>query len=252
MAAAQCFSVVSATNPLSTQPANLPIVEATNAGRIDETTGAWLLRDASLTIRAGDRIGLVGPNGAGKTLLLRALARLDPLTEGRILWRGEEVRGGRVPAFRSQIMYLHQRPVVVEGTVDDNLRLPFALRQHAHRRYQPKRVLAWLAQLGREESFLVKRNETLSGGEAQMVGLLRAMELDPNVLLLDEPTAALDGGAAAWVEALIASWHADQPGERALVWVSHNPQQTERMCDRVFEMKEGRLLSLRGGPSVAR
>jgi putative ABC transport system ATP-binding protein len=222
-------------------PTSVPLLEAAHVARHEGPNNTALLGDVSLAVRAGDRLGLAGPTGAGKTVLLRALARLDPVSEGEILWQGSAVHGGHVPAFRTKVMYLHQRPVLVEGSVEHNLRLPFSLREHRNQQFDRGRIVDWLQNLGRDESFLTKNNQDLSGGESQLSGLLRALELDPQVLLLDEPTAALDAHATELVEKLLSKWFALRPRERAYVWVSHDTEQTERMCDNVFRMKSGRL-----------
>jgi len=219
----------------------LPLLEACRIGLRDGDDGAELLADVSLTLRARDRLGLAGPTGAGKTVLLRALARLDPLSSGDIFWQGGTVHGSLVPPFRAHVMYLHQRPVIVEGSVEDNLRLPFQLKHHHHRQYDRPRIIAWLDRVDRDQSFLTKRHQDLSGGEAQLAGLLRALQLDPQVLLLDEPTAALDRHTATLVEGLLAEWLADRSAERAYVWVSHDTQQTERMCDAILRLNGGHI-----------
>ena len=222
-------------------PKPVPLLEAVRISRSEGPEQTPLLRDVSLVVRAGDRLGLAGPSGAGKTVLLRALARLDPVNEGEILWQGGAIHGGHVPAFRTKVMYLHQRPVLVEGSVEHNLQLPFSLREHRHQQFDRGRVVAWLQGLGRDESFLGKQNQDLSGGESQLAGLLRALELDPQILLLDEPTAALDQYATGMVEKLVTDWIDKLPAERAYVWVSHNTEQTERMCGRIVRMKLGQL-----------
>jgi putative ABC transport system ATP-binding protein len=223
-------------------PKPVPLLEAVHISRSDGPERTSLLRDVSLAVQAGDRLGLAGPSGAGKTVLLRALSRLDPVNEGEILWQGGAVHGSQVPTFRTRVMYLHQRPVLVEGSVEHNLRLPFSLHEHRNQQFDRTQVVAWLQELGRDEDFLGKQNQDLSGGESQLAGLLRALELDPQILLLDEPTAALDQYATGLVEKLVNDWIDHQPADRAFVWVSHNTEQTERMCGRVVQMAKGALV----------
>jgi putative ABC transport system ATP-binding protein len=152
---------------------------------------------------------VLGPSGAGKAVLLRALALLDLLDEGVILWGGQAIRCEAVPSFRSTVLYLHQRPTLFEGAVEANLRHPFSLKVHRNRRYDRDRIVNLLEQLGRDTSFLEKSHRDLSGGEAQIVALLRALQLDPTVLLLDEPTASLDRETASVIEDLLKRWHAE-------------------------------------------
>ncbi len=202
-----------------------------------------LLGDVALELQLGQRLALVGATGSGKTLLLRALALLDPVDAGEVRYRGEAVRGDAVPVFRSRVSYLHQRPALVEGTVEHNLRQPFELEVHHKKQFDRPRVVELLAGLQREASFLEKQQRELSGGESQMVALLRAMQLDPEVLLLDEPTAALDASSVAAVERLVATWFAERPETRATVWVTHDPAQAGRVGTAVREMRAGRLLA---------
>lgn len=200
-----------------------------------------LLDDVSLSIRGGDRIAIVGPTGSGKTLLLRSLAKLDLLDAGDIQWQGTPVRGNDVPRFRSQVIYLHQRPTLIEGAVEDNLRQPYSLRVHQDKQFNRERVVGLLLSLGRDDSFLLNQQRDLSGGESQLTCLLRAIQLNPNILLLDEPTAALDAAAANIVESLVATWLDEKPIARAMIWVTHDHRQALRVADRVLEMDAGCL-----------
>jgi putative ABC transport system ATP-binding protein len=218
-------------------------IEATAIGRRDRKSGGWLIRGVSVSVRFGERLGVLGPSGAGKTVLLRAIAQLDPLDEGSIRWQGRAVHGDDIPAYRRRVVYLHQRPALLEGTVEDNLRYPFTLRAHRERTFDPDRIENLLAQLGREPGFLAKKSRDLSGGESQLVGLIRAVQLDPAVLLLDEPTASLDPATTRAVEGLLDDWMAANPAERALVWVSHDADQARRMTGRRLHLRAGRLES---------
>lgn len=204
--------------------------------------GGWLLEDVSLAVAPGERVAVVGPSGAGKSLLLRALARLDPLQAGEVLWRGLPVEPDAVPEFRAHAVYLHQRAVLYEGTVEANLRVPFDLEIHAGRAWDREGAAKRLASLGRDPGFLAKPARDLSGGEAQIVAFLRAIQLEPDALLLDEPTAALDADAVRSIEDLVRSWHAAEGG-RAFVWVGHDREQARRMADREVRLAAGRLVA---------
>lgn len=186
-------------------------------------------------LAAGDRLALLGPSGIGKTRLLRGLALLDPPAEVRIRLQGRAPSAWTVPRWRSRVVLVSQRTTVVPGTVETNLRLPFALAVHRHRRFDRRRLLGWLGALGRDERFLGLEAGHLSGGEAQLVALLRALQLDPPVLLLDEPTASLDPTATAAVEAVLSAWLAE--GARACVLTSHDAGQTGRFATRHLELR---------------
>lgn len=211
-------------------------------GRRASGDDGWLLRGVSLTLSSGERLAVVGPSGAGKSLLLRAIALLDPIDEGEVVWRGEPVGDEAVPAYRRDAVYLHQRPALFEGTVEENLRRPYEFASSGGETWSGERALGWLEALGRGSAFLGKRASDLSGGEAQIVAFLRAVQLDPAVLLLDEPTSALDRDATEALETLVARWFEEGAGERGLIWVSHDSEQAERTTDRVLRLDEGRML----------
>ncbi len=217
------------------------LLEADHIGRRHPDGKAWLLDDVTLAIEPGARLVLTGPSGAGKTLLLRALARLDRLDRGEVRYRGQAVHHDAVPHYRASVIYLHQRAALIEDTVEAALRRPYALKVHRQRNFDSRRVVELLSALQRDAAFLEKKVAELSGGEIQITALVRAMQLDPTILLLDEPTAALDGPAATAVEQLIDGWLA-QSAERAMIWVSHDEAQAQRVGRSAIRMEAGRLV----------
>ncbi|MGA2031697.1 MAG: ATP-binding cassette domain-containing protein [Thermoguttaceae bacterium] len=231
---------------MSTQP---PLLEARNLGRRHPDGRSWLLEDVSLLIEPGMRLALVGPSGAGKTLLLRALALLDPLDSGDVRFRGTNVRRDGVPPFRREVHYLHQRAALLDDTVEAALRRPFTLKCRLQQQFQQPRAVEILERLGRDASFLAKNVSDLSGGEIQITALIRALQLEPTVLLLDEPTAALDAQAASAVEDLLQHWISQQAAARAMVWVSHDRQQAGRVAQTVVSIEAGRICNPNTLPS---
>jgi putative ABC transport system ATP-binding protein len=196
--------------------------------------GAPLWHDLDFDLQPGDRLGLGGASGAGKTLLLRQLALLDPLPCGSILLQGLSPTDWTPPLYRAQVILLSQRAVAFDGSVEDNLRHPFNWAAHRDRRFDRERIVRWLQLLGREASFLELGAEHLSGGESQLLALLRALQLDPLILLLDEPTASLDAATTGRVEDLLGQWLAE--GDRACLLTSHDAAQIERFTTRRLEL----------------
>lgn len=226
----------------TSMPGTPVLIEARNLRRRHPAGAGWLLDGVSVQLHAGTRLALHGPSGAGKTLLLRALAMLDPVDEGELLWRGETIGRGGVPVFRSRAIYLHQRPVLIGDSVEAALRHPFHLKVHERAQFDEPQILAWLEKLGRTGGLLQQPTAELSGGERQIVALLRAIQLDPAVLLLDEPTAALDAGAAESVGRLVAEWFEAATSQRAFCWVSHDREQAGRMTNRTLHLAAGRVV----------
>jgi putative ABC transport system ATP-binding protein len=218
-----------------------PLLTACGLGRRKPGSDDWLLTGACLELRAGDRLAITGPSGSGKTVLLRAIAMLDPVESGTIRLRGREIRSEHIPTYRSEVVYLHQRPALLDGCVATNLEHPYSLKIHRTRSFDRNRIVDLLGGLGRDEAFLHKSSRDLSGGEAQIVALLRAVQLDPAVLLLDEPTASLDQSAVWAIESLIRRWLDEESEGRAVVWVSHDMQQARRVSTSSLAMQSGRL-----------
>ena len=223
------------------QPADqTPLLAAHRIGRRHPQQPGWLLEDLSLQVFTGDRLFLQGPTGSGKTLLLRAMSLLDPIDVGEILWQGEPVADEDVPAFRAQVAYLLQKPIVRPGTVRSNLEHPFGMGTHRDKTYAEDWLIEMLADVDLAPSFLDKPAQTLSGGESQIVALLRVLQLAPRVLLLDEPTAALDAQATAQIEQLLLDWFNRQNGRCAYVWVSHVQEQQQRIANRTVRLRGGK------------
>lgn len=210
----------------------MALLEARHLHR--HVAGRLLWQRVGFAVDSGQRLMLVGPSGAGKSLLLRAIAGLDPLEGGDVIFQGQSQRTWGMPAYRAQVMYLPQRAVLVGETVEDALRHPFSLSVHSGVTFPQQDARNLLRDLGRRDDVLDQTTANLSGGEAQLVALTRALLLKPSVLLLDEATSALDVDATRQVEALLRGWV--QEGERAVIMVSHDLGQRERLATAVLAL----------------
>jgi putative ABC transport system ATP-binding protein len=218
-----------------------PIVQADGIARRDVLRGTTLLQPTGFALHGGDRVAISGPSGSGKSVFLRALALLDPLNGGSVCWHGKPVGRAAIPLYRRAIAYVRQRPAILDGTVEDNLRYPFSLRVYRGVRFDRAQAEALAAHAGRRADFLDRQASELSGGEAQIVALIRVLQLQPQALLLDEPTASLDPESALAGEALIRAWIDGGTAPRAWVWVSHDATQAARVGVRQLTMRDGVL-----------
>lgn len=200
--------------------------------------GRTVLQVDHLQIVQGEILALVGPSGAGKSTLLRLLNFLEPPTRGVIRFQGHEFRpGSDMPlSLRRRVTTVFQRPVLLKRSVSANV--SFGLRLRGNRNGHD-RVHAALEQVGLE-LLSRQRANTLSGGEAQRVALARAMVLEPDVLLLDEPTANLDPYNVSLIEDIVTTFNREQ--QTTIVWVTHNVFQARRLATRVALMLEGRIV----------
>ena len=206
-----------------------PVFELHDAGvcfgRLDA------LRNVNLRIEAGESVALVGANGSGKSTLLRVLHGLLAPSAGHC----------QRNAHATQAM-LFQRPFMLRTSAQNNVALALWLRGV---RWRDARAQA-LAALARVEltDQAQRPARTLSGGQQQRLALARAWALQPDVLLLDEPTASLDPHAKREVEQLMAEFalgHAGQPV--TVVFSSHNLGQVKRLASRVVYIEQGRVLA---------
>lgn len=176
--------------------------------------------ELDFALAAGQLLPVLGPSGAGKTTLLRVLARLRAREGGELELEGVAAERIEVVRWRRRVAFLPQRPVMLPGTVRDNLLAVGEARAFRHA-LDESRTTALLEALGLDaHRALAQDARTLSGGEAARVALVRALLTDPAVLLLDEPTASLDSDAATSVVDLVAR---ELDAGRAALLVAHDP-----------------------------
>ena len=202
--------------------------------------GRRVLQVDSLDICRGEILAMVGPSGAGKSTLLRLLNFLEPPTSGSIRFLDLEFGADRMLPLelRRRVTTVFQRPVLLNRTVWANVAYGLKLRRQ---RQFDSQVHAALEQVGLT-SMARQRARTLSGGEAQRVALARAMVLQPDVLLLDEPTANLDPYNVGLIEEIVRALNARQG--TTLVLVTHNVFQAKRLAHRVALFLEGQIAEI--------
>jgi len=193
----------------------------------------------SLDIYAGEILAIVGPSGAGKSTLLRLLNFLESPTTGHIWYRQSCADGCRPElAVRRQVTTVFQRPVLLDRSVEANVAYGLQLRG---RREVSRHVAAALERVGLSRMARA-RARSLSGGEAQRVALARALIIEPQVLLLDEPTANLDPHHVGVIEQVVAGVNRER--STTMVLVTHNIFQAKRLAHRVALMLNGQLVEV--------
>ena len=202
--------------------------------------GSFSLCIEHLDVGVGEFVCLLGPTGAGKSSLLRIMAGIEPPTAGEVCCCGRRVGRNAPPiATRRRIAMVFQRPLLLAGSVRVNVEYGLRLRGLAKSAGgRVDRVLNRLG-LGRLAS---QPARTLSGGESQLVALARALVLEPDALLLDEPTAHLDPARVALVETVVREHH--QQRGTTIVWTTHNLFQARRVAGRVGLLLSGELVEV--------
>lgn len=208
-----------------------------------EAGGRAILDVPSLDVEPDEVLAVVGPNGAGKSTLLRVVGLLERPARGDVMFSGARIEGQRLN-YRRRMAVVFQEPLLLDTSVEANVRTGLSLRG-VKGGEQKRRSDEWLERFG--IAHLRGRSaRSLSGGEAQRTSLARAMVLEPEVLLLDEPFSSLD---APTREALIDDLDAVL-GERrvATVLVTHDRSEALRLGDRIAVLMGGRLRQV-GGPN---
>jgi ATP-binding cassette subfamily B protein len=249
---ADLFAVLDARPAITAPPHPLPVPHPIRDGFVFEDVGfrydgaeGWAVRHLDLTIRAGETLALVGRNGAGKTTIVKLMARLYDPTEGRVLLDGRDLKSYDLDELRARIGVIFQDFVRFHFTAADNIgvgrveaREDAARVEEAAVRSLADRVITRLP-LGYAQPLGRRFNDgvDLSGGEWQTVAIARAYMRDADVLILDEPTAALDARA----EYEVFQRFGDLARGRTAVLISHRFS-TVRMADRILVLDGGKVI----------
>lgn len=194
--------------------------------------GKSLIDNLSFRLTRGTMTAIMGPNGAGKSLTLRLLQGLLEPDRGNINW---DVGPARPPG-RCRAAIVFQKPVLLRRSVAANLR--HALSVYGVRRADQAELVTKYLAMGGLLDLKSQPARVLSGGEQQRLSIVRALAAEPDLLLLDEPTASLDPQATQMIEALIAGV---RDRGTTIVLVTHDPGQARRLAQEIVFLHDGRL-----------
>jgi ATP-binding cassette subfamily B protein len=199
-----------------------------------------LYRDFSLTIRAGERVGLVGHSGSGKTTFVKLIQRLHDVSGGRILIDGQDVAAVTQESLRRSIAIVQQEPVLFHRSLAENIAYgrPGATRAEIERAARLANAHGFIARLPEGYATTVgERGVKLSGGERQRVALARAFLADAPILILDEATSALDSESEALIQEAVERLMRN----RTTIVIAHRLS-TVRALDRILVFDHGQVV----------
>lgn len=205
---------------------------------IYEADNTKILSGINFNVEQGDCISIVGQSGSGKSTLLKLCSDLIQATSGEIIYRGKSYNDYNPLELRRKISYCVQLPYLFGNTVLDNLEFPFKIRK---KEIDKDRVLYLMNRFNLDESFLEKNVTSLSGGEKQRVSLIRNLIFEPDIILLDEVTAALDKENAKIVEAYIKELNSNGI---TVLWITHSKEQSEGIFNKRITIDGGKLKCL--------
>ncbi|OGO19511.1 MAG: hypothetical protein A2144_08405 [Chloroflexi bacterium RBG_16_50_9] len=220
-----------------------------------ETVDLWqrrdgrdLLKNINIRVERNEVFALIGPTGAGKTTLLRLIDLIDTPASGKIFFHGVDtaISDSARLEMRRRMAFVLQKPVVFNMSVFDNIACGLRWRGTGHRQIKEK-VNGILETVGLAE-YRNRNARTLSGGEMQRVAIARAIATEPEVLLLDEPTANLDPISSSKIEELIRQ--IIMRNSMTAIMATHDMAQGQRLADRISVLVNGEIVQTGGSREV--
>jgi len=197
--------------------------------------GTPVLKSIDLDVRLGEVMGLLGPSGSGKSTLLRCLNRIIEADSGDVFYKEKDLREYPPSELRKEVVLVPQESVMFSGTVFDNVAYGPSIDGEVDREH----ILTCIADAGLSTDFAERKAEKLSGGEKRRVALARALALEPEVLLLDEPTSGVDPKKKEEVERSILNF--SDKRDLTVIWVTHDLDQAERVSCRIANLRDGKI-----------
>ena len=207
------------------------IIEVKNLNKIYDKIIA--VKDLTFEINKGKIIGLLGPNGCGKTTTIAMILGLVKPTSGEVIIKGKNIEKERINLLEKMNFISPYVELPKKLTVEENLKVYAGL-------YGVKNVNKKISELVNElrlNKFLKKKTGELSSGQKNRISLAKALINDPEILMLDEPTASLDPDTGDFVRSFIE--HYSSKTNVTILLASHNMNEVERLCDSVMMMKDG-------------
>jgi UDP-glucose/iron transport system ATP-binding protein len=215
------------------------MIEFVNVG-FSYSNGLTLFKNLSMKFGQGTFSVIQGRSGAGKSTLLKLMNQLEDPEAGEIRFKGRALSSYEPQMIRSSILYVQQTPVVIGGTVKNNLMLPFTFKINRNMTAPDEQTLLSLMDEYHLDNVPLERNAAdLSVGQLQRVCLIRGLLLSPAVILLDEPTSALDEESCRIVESSVV--RLCRESGRTVIMVSHRKFDPEGITPVVFELINGRI-----------
>ncbi len=195
-----------------------------------------------LTLNRGCIYGVIGPSGGGKSTLLRIINLLTPPSNGELIFLGKPVpqNGQELLKVQRKMALVFQKTFLFRDSVYNNVAYGLKARGYSRAEIE-ERVTTLLDQIGMKD-LTHRRADTLSGGEAQRVAIARAVAFEPELLLLDEPTANLDPGNIELIEEMITGLARTK--SITVVMVTHNVFQARRISDQVIFINQGKIVEM--------
>ena len=197
--------------------------------------GERLVDSVSVRVPAAEVTAVIGPSGAGKSSFLRLCNRLDEPTSGTVFLDGRDYREIDPLTLRRRVAFVPQTPALQSGSVLENVTVGDRLRDAP---VDEERAVRLLERVGLD-GYRNEAVDDLSGGERQRVAISRTLYVDPDVILLDEPTAHLDSETESMIESLLAELIRED--ELTCVVVTHDTDQARRLGDRIVAFEDGRV-----------